>query len=185
MNITFSTALTLLRIVLVPFIVLAMIMQQWIGAISLFFVAAVSDALDGYFARLWNQETELGAYLDPLADKILITACYATLVFFPIPNLAIPTWFLGTVLVKELLLLAGACYFGLFKDAITIRPSVFGKLAMFVQTILVVWLLLCMIFGWVPVKTLYGILGLALGLVIVSLVHYALDSFDSIVGLKK
>lgn len=73
-RITVSTALTLARIALVPFIVTAMIGDRWGLACALFIIAAITDALDGALARWRNEQTFLGASLDPLADKFLIVA---------------------------------------------------------------------------------------------------------------
>lgn len=172
MRITFPTLLTLFRIVLIPFIVYAMIKRYWVTALALFVIAALTDAFDGYLARTWHQETKLGAYLDPLADKLLITACYAVLVFAPVEHLAIPGWFLSVVLLKEAALLGGALYWGVLRQEIEVRPSSLGKSAMAVQSALVGWLITCSIFHWMPVRTFHVALGAALALIIGSLVHY-------------
>ena len=173
MRITLPTLLTIFRIFLTPFIVYAMIKRWWITALFLFAVAAVTDMLDGYLARAWRQETKLGAYLDPLADKLLITACYAVLVFMPVDSLAIPGWFLSIVLAKEIALLGGALYWGILKQEIEVRPSWLGKSAMVVQSCLIGWVILCSIFHWMPIRTFNVVLDSALLLVIASLVHYA------------
>ena len=68
--ITFSTWLTLTRIFLSPFIVAAIYTRLWTIACALFILASATDYFDGYFARLYNQESELGRILDPVADKI-------------------------------------------------------------------------------------------------------------------
>lgn len=176
MLVTFPTMLTVIRIVLIPFIAYVMALHEWRIAIILFGIAAITDVLDGYLARLWSQETRLGAYLDPLADKLLITSCYAALVFSPIEGLIVPHWFLAVVLAKEFLLLVGAFYLGIVKQTVVIKPTKLGKLAMVVQSCFVAWLIACSIFHWIPTRTFYLFLGVALGLVIVSLVHYALSA---------
>ena len=160
---------------MIPGIAWAMIARWWIVALILFSLAAITDLFDGYLARRWQQETELGAYLDPLADKLLMVTCYAVLVFFPVEPLVIPAWFLSIVLLKEGALLAGACYWGLMKHEIEIRPSWVGKWAMLIQTVLVGWILLCSLFHWAPIKTLHGLILVALLFIIGSLVHYAIS----------
>lgn len=175
MIVTFSTCLTIVRICMIPFIAWAMVARYWFIAILLFSLAAITDMFDGYLARKWHQETALGAYLDPLADKLLITTCYAVLVFFPVERLAVPGWFLSVVLIKEAALLVGAVYWGLVKKEIEIRPSLLGKLAMVVQSILIGWVLLCSLFHWAPVKTLHGFIFVALLFIIGSLIHYAVS----------
>ena len=170
--------LTFFRIFLVPFIAYTLLHRLWTIALILFSVAAITDALDGYLARKWHQQTKLGAYLDPLADKFLITACYAVLVFAPVEGLHIPGWFLSIVLVKELALLVGAVYWGIWKQEIEVKPSWLGKAAMFVQSILVGWVIVCSIFHWLPLKTFHGVLAAALALIIGSLVHYSYSLYQ-------
>lgn len=165
--------LTLLRIILVPFIAYTLFYRLWVLAFLLFAIAAISDALDGYLARAWNQKTKIGAYLDPLADKLLITACYAVLVCAPVEGLHIPGWFLTIILIKEAVLLLGSLYWGIIKQEIEVRPSLLGKAAMFVQSILVGWVIACSIFHWMPIRTFHVVLATALALILGSLVHYS------------
>ena len=77
MKINFPTILTLFRIILIPFFVLAFYLfpDEWSGFFSalLFLIAAVTDVLDGYLARRLGQTTKFGAFLDPVADKIMVT----------------------------------------------------------------------------------------------------------------
>lgn len=173
MRITFSTVLTIFRIILIPFVAYAMVQRWWVTALLLFSVAAITDLFDGYLARKWQDETKLGAYLDPLADKLLITVCYGALVFAPVEGLHIPTWFLAIVMAKEAALLVGALYWGLLKHEVEVKPSLLGKAAMAFQSGLIGWVIICSIFHWVPLKTFYGVLAAALLLVVGSLVHYA------------
>lgn len=184
MLLTFSTVLTLARIALIPWIVVTLAAGAWLRALLLFGIAVLTDIFDGYFARLWKQETALGACLDPLADKLLMVACYATLVMYPVPELPIPTWFLAVVAIKEAILLLGALYFGLLRHTVQIKPSLWGKLAMVAQSGLVGWLIVCFMFGWEPLKTFHIFLGIAAVLVVVSLAHYALGVFSAIYRKK-
>ena len=170
--------LTLLRMALVPFIAYTLYYRLWLIALILFSVAAITDALDGYLARSWQQETKLGAYLDPLADKFLITACYAVLVFAPVDGLMIPGWFLSIVLAKEAVLLVGALYWGILKEEIEVKPSLLGKAAMAVQTALVGWVITCSIFHWMPVKTFHVVLAWALMLIIGALIQYSYSLYQ-------
>lgn len=179
MWLTFSTFLTFLRISLIPFLVLAIIYQHWVAAAALFMLAAVTDVLDGYLARLWGQETDFGACLDPVADKLLIIACYATLVFYPVSDLPLPLWFLAVVLVKEFVLLVGAFYFAIIKGVVRIRPTYLGKLTMVVQSALVIWILLCTIFDWMPLRTYHLFLGVAIFFVLASLAQYGYCAFSA------
>nr|HPJ97471.1 CDP-alcohol phosphatidyltransferase family protein [Syntrophales bacterium] len=67
--------LTLLRILLVPLIVIFLIDEAYLKALITFFISGITDALDGFLARLLHQKTVLGAYLDPIADKALLVTC--------------------------------------------------------------------------------------------------------------
>lgn len=173
-KITFSTVLTILRIILVPIIVIAMIMHCWGISFSLFVIAAVTDCLDGTLARLLHQKTFLGAFLDPLADKFLILSCFFTLAFVQSPLCVIPKWFVWFVLCKEVLQLSGAVFVYLRKGHIEIRPTLLGKVTAMAQMCFIIWLFACYFFQWVPIKTYYTMLGLLLILITVSLVQYAL-----------
>ncbi|WP_165067317.1 CDP-diacylglycerol--glycerol-3-phosphate 3-phosphatidyltransferase [Paludisphaera rhizosphaerae] len=94
--------LTVGRLVLSVF-VFAAISMEWYGwAFGLFVVAALSDALDGYFARLLNQDTPLGRQLDPLIDKVIVAGAYIYLA--AIPGTGIFPWMVTTIVVRELLI---------------------------------------------------------------------------------
>lgn len=171
-RITFSTMLTIGRILSVPCIVLAMIQGTWGWAFGLFLAAAVTDMLDGYLARLLHQQTFLGACLDAIADKILILAVFATLTFIKTPLFRIPGWFLWIILGKELFQIMGAFMLYGLRGRIEVVPTRLGKIAMIVQTFFIVWLFACYFFGWLPVKTYYGALTAVLVVVLASLVMY-------------
>jgi cardiolipin synthase len=171
-HITFSTMLTIARLVAVPFIVFAMIQGAWGWAFGLFLAAAVTDILDGYLARMLHQETFLGACLDALADKILILAVFATLTFVDTPLFRIPGWFLWIVLGKELFQIVGAFIVYIVRGRIYVSPTRLGKVAMIVQTFFIVWLFACYFFGWLPVKTYAVALAVVVSVVLASLVRY-------------
>ncbi|MEA2841954.1 MAG: hypothetical protein QOF41_3284 [Methylobacteriaceae bacterium] len=71
--------ISLLRLVLVPVIISMIVSNRWVGAFLIFLAAGVSDAVDGWLANRFNLRTELGAYLDPLADKVLLISIYVAL----------------------------------------------------------------------------------------------------------
>ncbi|MBA3954325.1 CDP-alcohol phosphatidyltransferase family protein [Candidatus Dependentiae bacterium] len=148
-TVTPSTLITLLRMVLVPFIGIFMVREHWGVAYGLFLFAAATDVLDGALARYLHQETKLGAYLDPLADKLLVVSCYAGLAFVHTPLFKIPLWFFAVMLVKELCLIAGAVYLGLIKKIIVIKPAILGKITTFAQVVFVWWLFTSAYFGYV------------------------------------
>lgn len=171
-TITLSTIITLIRIGLVPFIVAAMIKHYWAAAFWLFIIAASSDVLDGAIARLRNEQTFLGACLDPLADKLLTLSVFSTLAFRQSPLFSIPHWFLMVVLTRELLLIASTVALYMMQGHLEIKPTRLGKLTTLVQVYFITWLFACYFFEWVPIKTYYTMLGLMTLLVILSFIQY-------------
>lgn len=138
---TISNGITIARIAMIPSLVRALQLQQWGIALILFSIGAVSDVADGFLARLLNQQTLLGAILDPIADKLLLGACYITWIYYSNHFFTLPNWFYGTIFLKEIILLIGAA-FALISYSVPIKPTILGKAAMFLQSIFVGSLLL-------------------------------------------
>lgn len=142
-GITLSTWLTIVRLCLIPSICYYLYKSKWSIALGIFSLAAVSDFLDGYLARLRKEETRLGAYLDPIADKLLVSAIYITLFFSSTPYVQVPLWFLLFMLSKEgFLLVGGYVLYKRHNNKLPVNVSMSGKAAMFVQVLFVAWLLL-------------------------------------------
>lgn len=175
--------LTLSRIFMVPIIIFAMLSHAWGFACLLFTLAAITDVLDGTLARLLQQETKLGAYLDPLADKFLLLSCYTSLAFIKSPLFTIPVWFVLVVLIKELILIAGAIYFGLVKKSITIRATMLGKITTVIQILFMWWLFFCAFYREVSVGACSVFLISILVITGITLMHYILISYKKM-GLK-
>jgi cardiolipin synthase (CMP-forming) len=123
--------LTLLRLFFIPFIIIAIVDHRAGLALSLFIVAGVSDALDGLLARLLHQRTKLGEYLDPIADKLLLSSLF--LVFSLTHRVA---WRI-TVLVfsRDILILVIGAVLYMTNTVRDMRPSLLGKLATVVQVV--------------------------------------------------
>jgi cardiolipin synthase len=138
---TLPNFLTLSRIILVPILLLMILKQKTLEALLILFVAGVTDLLDGFFARLWQQKTRIGALLDPLADKLLMTTCFIALSFPSLssPNL-IPLWLTATVLSRDALIIVGALVVYLATHQSKFPPSILGRTSAFCQvgTILLV-----------------------------------------------
>jgi len=138
---TWATRITILRIVLIPVFVWLMVeygdtaaagqaQDGWrYGAIAVFVFASLSDALDGYLARHWNQRSNLGALLDPIADKLLLLAVLVT--FGILPPRYFPLWFTVIILSRDALLLLGYFVLRHFRHSIEIKPHWSGKLSTF------------------------------------------------------
>lgn len=109
MKFTIPNLISVLRMGLVPLFIIAVLEGQSLRALILFLVAGLTDALDGFIARFANQQSLLGAYLDPIADKILLTAAYVSLT---IPSLnhgvQIPVWITVLVIGRDVLLVVVA-----------------------------------------------------------------------------
>lgn len=171
-KITIATWITLSRIMLTPLIVLSLINQSWPVAGILFSVAALSDMLDGFFARIFNEQTVLGASLDPIADKILLLASLTTLACLPTGRLHIPWWFVACIAIRELIVIAGTGFLYYFRGITYVKPTMMSKLTTVAQSLLVVWLCVCYFFHFVPIVTYHVSLFCVLTLVCVSLVQY-------------
>ncbi|MDO8878583.1 MAG: CDP-alcohol phosphatidyltransferase family protein [Pseudolabrys sp.] len=116
--------ITLGRILLVPVVVWAILANAMWMAFVLFVVAGVSDGVDGYLAKRFDMTTELGAYLDPLADKALIVSIYLTLGI----NGDIPRWLVILVVSRDILIVGGIMLSWLMGNPLKIRPLLVSKL---------------------------------------------------------
>jgi cardiolipin synthase len=123
--------LTVLRIVLVPVIVILLMEGQHMKALVCFVVAGVTDGLDGLIARRFNQMTVVGAYLDPLADKILVISMFATLAVIGI----VPGWLAVLVISRDCIILGGLLLLTLMSVSLQIRPSFVSKVNTALQLI--------------------------------------------------
>lgn len=181
--VTLSTGFTLLRIVLVPFIVYAMMKDQWGIACALFVSAALTDLIDGFLARYLNQETLLGAYLDPIADKFLLVTTFATLACVETPLFTIPLWFVMMILFKEVVVVVGFLLLILIKGSFPrVQPTLLGKATTCVQILFVIWLFSCYFFQWLPIKTYSVVLmGVAL-LMVVTGIQYVLVGYSILIN---
>ncbi len=138
---TWATRITILRLILVPVFVTLIITYDdttpreeiWrYAAIAAFIIASLSDALDGYLARHWNQGSALGALLDPIADKLLLLAALVTLGLIPLDNLRpFPLWFPAIIISRDALLLGGYAILRHFQVPMEIKPHWMGKLSTF------------------------------------------------------
>jgi cardiolipin synthase (CMP-forming) len=115
--------LTLLRILLVPVVVWAISQGQMGIALAAFVIAGITDAVDGYIAKRFNQQTEIGAYLDPLADKTLIVSIYVSLAIFGF----IPPWVAILVVSRDIMIVGAVVLSTLVEKPLTIHPLMVSK----------------------------------------------------------
>ncbi len=116
--------ITIGRIFAVPVMIWLIVTDNLLGAFVLFAIAGLSDALDGYLARRFRWQTELGAYLDPIADKALLTSVYAALTFHGYT----PIWLGIAVVSRDVLIIGAVVLAWLLNRPIEIRPILIGKL---------------------------------------------------------
>ena len=134
--------LTLLRILLIPVFVSLLVYRRPGPALVVFGVAALTDLLDGWVARRWKNESTLGAFLDPMADKLLLTASFITLTYLK----ALPFWIAAVVISRDVILVVGALLIYMLGGRIHPRPTWAGKAATFFQVLAVLTGLLARFF---------------------------------------
>jgi cardiolipin synthase len=122
-------SLTILRILLIPVYIGLLVYEQFDQALIVLLIAGITDALDGTIARAANQRTRLGAFLDPLADKLLLTSGFITLSAIHL----IPTWVTIVVVSRDAMLLLGTAVAQLTELSIDIAPTFLGKGTTFLQ----------------------------------------------------
>lgn len=141
-------AITLIRVVLIPFFIDLMIYGYYRPALGVFLVACLTDALDGSIARLTDKQTELGAFLDPLADKLLVVGSFVTLAVLK----HLPVWLVITVVSRDVILALGSFIIYVTGHRLKIQPSILGKLTTFSQLLVITLTLALVAYG---VKTGY------------------------------
>jgi cardiolipin synthase (CMP-forming) len=125
--------LTVLRILLIPVFVTLLVYKQRGPALAVFLAAALTDLLDGYVARHRGSQSRLGAFLDPLADKLLLVSSFVTLTWLRV----LPFWIAAVVISRDLILMFGALAIHMAGGRITPRPTAAGKAATFCQVLTV------------------------------------------------
>jgi len=164
--------LTLLRLAFLPFFVIAIEYEHYAAALGILVAAGISDGLDGLLARELNQKTPLGAYLDPIADKLLLSSSYVVLAL----KTKISWWLAILVLGRDVLLLAASAVILVTIGYRPFPPSLWGKATTFFEILLIVLVLV------VAVWDVHGALWIArrlcsflvAALVMISGVHYAI-----------
>ncbi len=149
-NMTTANKVTILRMLLIPFFVVEALYYVKTGnetfrllATTAFAIAAICDGVDGYIARHYNQRSELGAILDPLADKLLLVSGIILFTFDNRPRFgSIPLWLTGTIIGRDLIILIGYGVIHATIGKVKVRPRISGKIATVLQMISIVWILL-------------------------------------------
>jgi cardiolipin synthase len=154
--------ITLGRILLVPVVVWAIASNQMLIAFLLFMGAGISDAIDGFLAKRFGMASELGAYLDPLADKVLIVSIYISLGILDV----LPRWLVILVVSRDLLIVGGVMLSWVVRKPVGVRPHPVSKANTAVQLLLVALVLASLGFGfdagWALTLTLAAVTALTL-----------------------
>lgn len=158
--------ITFVRIIIIPVFVTTLVYRRYNYALVLFMVAAISDMLDGLFARLTGQKTRFGAFLDPLADKSLLMTSF---IFFTIYGW-IPLWLTIIVISRDFIVVVGWVLLYLTSHTTKVEPSILGKAAIASQLILIAYILLSINID-IPFINLYY-QALVAALTIISAIQY-------------
>ena len=148
--ITIPNLLTFLRMALIP-VFASLLFYDYSGlALFVFVIAGVSDGVDGFLARRFNQESELGTIIDPIADKLLMTTAFIILtmpnVLQPVRHLPVPFWVTAAVIGRDILIITVAGAINVMTGFRGFKPSWLGKLSTLVQVIAVTLILLAAVF---------------------------------------
>ena len=163
--------ITMARLLLVPVVVWAIASEEMQIAFLLFLAAGVSDAVDGFIAKHFNMATELGAHLDPLADKALIVSIYVSLGV----NEAIPRWIVILVVSRDILIVGGVMLSWFLGKPIMVKPVLVSKLNTVAQIVFVCLILASLGFGFHTGFLEIGALGLVAVLTLLSMGVYVRD----------
>lgn len=129
--------LTLTRVLMIPFFVIFIIDKHFGWALITFVIAGITDGVDGLIARITHQRTELGAYLDPIADKLLLFSAFITLAIIEV----IPSWLVVIVITRDVIILVGFLVMVLTNYHPKINPSLLSKMTTVFQILTIVLVL--------------------------------------------
>ena len=187
-----ANRITILRILLVPLLIAVLHYFRLAGpekaeiyriaAIIIFIMGMLTDALDGFIARNFNQKSRLGTILDPIADKLLLISAVIILTF---PGMAktsmefsFPYWYAVIVITRDVLIIVGCLLLWMITGRVNIKPSISGKITTFLQMSAVLWLLFILPRPLIPVY-------LATVFTVVSGVGYMLEGARKFVSAEE
>lgn len=182
-QITGPTFLTISRMILsIVFVIFAVLPYTWsrIVALVIFIIAAITDKIDGNWARRDHLVTDIGAFLDPLADKMLVSLAFLVLVYLGV----VPLWVFAVILVRDYAV--DGMRMMSARRGVTIAASFYGKLKTTVQMTALIILLLNLVVNFEPLAILGNIaLYLALALTVFSGADYLIKGYKSILSSPK
>lgn len=140
---TLPNLITLLRFFLVPGVVYALLGRHMEWALAGFLVAGISDGVDGFIARRYNQRSALGAYLDPMADKILLVSVFVVLGYMG----ELPLWLVVAAVSRDALIVGAVLLSTIMGHPVAVRPLMVSKANTAVQITLAAFVLAVLAFG--------------------------------------
>jgi cardiolipin synthase len=182
---TLPNLISLLRIGLIPVFVLMVFKRKASLALLIFLLAGATDFLDGLFARLFKKKTKIGIFLDPAADKLLMTASYIVLTIPSLNSLnLIPLWLTATVIGRDLMIVLGALVINRMTGQSTFLPSILGKISTVCQ---VGTILLVLFFNYLQISPLYlkWVFYLTLAFTFFSCINYVIIGVNLISSPKR
>ena len=175
MSLTAANQLTITRMLLIPAFVILLVYGYRGWALVTFLAAALTDLFDGLIARMTGQKTTLGAWLDPMADKLLLVTMFVMLTLPEVgsPN-RLPLWFTVLVISRDVCIVATVAVFNLAVGRRTFRPSMFGKVA---TATYIVTGVAALYFNYLnePSRLVQGLIYASLAITFISAGHYALQ----------
>jgi cardiolipin synthase len=182
---TLPNLLSVFRILLVPVFLWSLLNRKSFEALLLFFLAGLTDVLDGWTARIWHQRTKIGTILDPAGDKLLMATSYVVLSISSLatPNF-IPIWLTVVVFARDLLIVTGAFIAYLSWRQKTFAPSLLGKISTICQ-VGTVFLVLLLNFYQVAPWYMHGVYYLTLLATLASGVHYFIYGLQTLHQRRK
>lgn len=168
---TLPNFITLMRMAIVPFFVIAVAEGDFLVALWTLIIAGLTDALDGWMARRFDMESLVGAYLDPIADKLLLVTAYVTLTIPMGQAVVIPLWLAILALFRDFFIMLVVLILFLVEDIRSFPPSILGKATTFMHIVTIGVVLLAnltIVPSWVPDGCFY----LSFALIILSGLNY-------------
>jgi cardiolipin synthase (CMP-forming) len=174
-----ANILTILRMVLIPVFVIASVYQLHLLAFAVFVVAGVTDFLDGYIARYTDHVTDVGKFLDPMADKVMLVSVYVVLVLAGIGNTnMLPVWVTILVIFRDVFIAIASLVIFFTTEVKTLQPSIAGKLSTFIQITTASLYLFCNAF-YLNVSWLIYLAYAVAAMTIISGIHYLIKGVKS------
>ncbi len=130
---TIPNFITIFRFLLVPVVIVALLSDENSWALVCFVLAGVSDAVDGFIARQFNQQSVLGAYLDPMADKLLLVSVFVVLGFMG----ELPLWLVVAAVSRDAMIVCAVLLSSVMSNPVEVRPLIVSKVNTAVQIVLV------------------------------------------------